>query len=168
MGIVSLTLLLTFGAELLLGALGKDATLTGRTEVWTAIERQLVGREWTGFGYGAIWDHTSRWAPLAWIEHDAGFRPVHAHNGWLEVWLGFGLIGVIVWGAYLLETWIRTLIATYRPSSGTGAYLALPTLCMFTLMTFSESIVINYNDLRWVMFTAIAVKLAAPKAWLKR
>jgi len=43
-----------------------------------------------------------------------------------------------------------------------GALLAVPLLVVYTLMTLTESVGLVYNDMRWVMFVAVAVKLAWP------
>jgi O-antigen ligase len=148
-----------FASDLLFGLLGKDATLTGRTKIWSAILRQINERPWSGFGYAAIWDETDQWGPLAWITKDAGFRAHHAHNSWLEQWLAIGVPGLAAWAGFYLQTLVGNVVALYRDR---GAYLALPFFVVYSLMTLTESIAVVYNDMRWVIFVALAVKLAMP------
>jgi O-antigen ligase len=150
-----------FASDYVFGLLGKDATLTGRTEIWSAVMRQINERPWQGFGYAAIWDETDRWGPLAWITHDAGFRAHHAHNSWLEQWLAMGVPGLVAWSALYLQTLVANIVSLYRQA---GAYLALPFFVVYSLMTLTESIAVVYNDMRWVIFVALAVKLALPDA----
>jgi len=119
--------------------------------------RQINERPWQGFGYAAVWDDTGAWGPLAWIVHDSGFRPHHAHNSWLEQWLALGLPGLIAWAAFFLQALVANIVALYRDK---GAYLALPFFVVYALMTLSESIAVQYNDMRWAIFVALAVKLA--------
>jgi exopolysaccharide production protein ExoQ len=147
---------MVFASDAVFGLLGKDATLTGRTRLWAAIMRQIDERPWQGFGYGAVWDETGRWGPLAWITHDAGFVAHHAHNSWLEQWLSLGVIGLAAWGCAYLQTLGANIVALYR---NRGACLALPFFVVYSLMTLTESIVMIYNDMRWVLFVAFAVKL---------
>ena len=148
-----------FASNQLLALLGKDATLTGRTDVWTPVIRQAQLRPWTGYGYGAVWDDQTIWGPLAWISKEAKFVARAAHDSWLEIWLGLGYIGLIAWAAYFLETWVRAILALYRIR---GAYLALPVLVIFSLTMITESEVLNYNDFVWLLFAIIAVRLAVP------
>ena len=74
-GLMLIGAVIFFASDVVFGLLGKDATLTGRTQIWAAIMRQIDQRPWLGYGYAAIWDEpTGQWGPLAWIVHDAGFR----------------------------------------------------------------------------------------------
>jgi len=152
---------LYFASDAFFALIGKDATLTGRTKVWAAVLPQIQTRPWTGFGYGAVWSDKTIWGPLAWISKRAGFVALHAHNSWLEIWLGVGYIGLGLWALYFIETWMRALIAAYRRP---GGYFALPFMVVFSLMTLTETVVAVYNDFIWVIFVAVAVKLACPSA----
>jgi O-antigen ligase len=156
-GAALLAAFLLFAADVFLELLGKDATLTGRTKIWAAVMRQIEERPWTGFGYSAVWDDKSGWGPLAWITKDAGFKAQHAHNSWLEQWLGMGFAGLIAWALFYGQTLIAALVAVFRDK---GAYLALPFLVIYSLVSLTESIAVSYNDLRWAIFVALAVKLA--------
>jgi O-antigen ligase len=150
-----------FASDAVFAVLGKDATLTGRTKIWAAVMRQIDERPWQGYGYAAIWDETDRWGPLAWITHDAGFRAHHAHNSWLEQWLSLGVPGLAAWAAFYLQTLVANIVALYREK---GAFLALPFFVVYSLTSLTESIAVVYNDMRWVIFVAFAVKLALPDA----
>ncbi|HEX5377108.1 MAG TPA: O-antigen ligase [Phenylobacterium sp.] len=159
LGLVMLGGFALFASDLFFEILGKDATLTGRTRIWAAIMRRIAERPWTGYGYGAVWNETGAWGPLAWIVKDAGFKPQHAHNAWLEQWLGLGLGGLIAFVLMYLQAAGTAVVAVYRHK---GAYLALPFLIVYSLMSLTESVAVTYNDFRWVIFVAIAVKLAWP------
>lgn len=156
-GFVLMVMFVLFASDVFFSILGKDATLTGRTEIWTAAFRQIEQRPWAGYGYAAIWSDTSGWGPLAWIVHDAKFKPNHSHNSWIEQLLGMGIIGLTAWGFFYLQTMSLALVAVYRER---GALLAFPFLIVFTLVSLTESIAVVYNDFRWALFVALAAKLA--------
>lgn len=146
-------------SNLVLAVLGKDATLTGRTLIWAAVMNQIELRPWLGYGYGAVWTDKSHWGPLPWIIKETGFRPQHSHNSWIEQWLWLGLVAlggwILLWG----QTLVASIVAVYREK---GAYLALPFILVYSLISITESVAMTYNDLRWVVFVAIACKLAYP------
>jgi len=156
-GVVLLVLFLLLASDVFFAILGKDATLTGRTQIWTAAMRQIEQRPWLGYGYAAVWSDKSGWGPLAWIVHDAKFTPQHAHNSWIEQWIGIGLFGLGAWGLFYLQTMALALVAVFRDR---GALLAFPFLIVYTLVSLTESIAVVYNDFRWVIFVALAAKLA--------
>lgn len=146
-------------SNVVLAALGKDATLTGRTQIWAAVMRRIQDRPWLGYGYGAVWDNTSPWSPLAWIIKQAGFRPAHSHNSWLQQWLDLGVPGLIAWALYFIEACTRAIVSLYRSP---GAYLAVPFLLVYAMTSLTESIAVIFNDCRWLFFVAIAARLALP------
>ena len=80
-------------------ALGRDPTLTGRTALWDQVLRMTVN-PWFGAGFESFWlgERLERlWATYWW-------HPNQAHNGYLEVFLNLGWLGVallsfvIAWG----------------------------------------------------------------------
>jgi len=148
-----------FAADAVFDLLGKDATLTGRTKIWAAAMNQIELRPWLGYGFGVVWDDLGPWSPHAAMAAQAGFTAQHAHNSWIEQWLGMGLVGLAAFGLFYFQTLFMALLALFRDK---GAYLAVPFLIVFTLMTITESVAVTYNDFRWVLFVAIAVKLAWP------
>ncbi len=159
-GVGLLGFLVSFAPQSLLGLLGKDATLTGRTRIWAAVLRQIATRPRTGFGYGAVWtDHTG-WGPVYWVVKQYGARPAYAHNGWLDLWLGLGVYAVWTGAALLVITWISTLVVTFRRSD---AYIALPLVAMFTLDNLTESSILFYNTLGWVLLVIVATRLLCPE-----
>jgi O-antigen ligase len=145
--------------DLFLGALGKDATLTGRTKIWAAVWRLIQARPLLGYGYSAVWTNSSVWGPLQWVAKEAGFAPQHAHNSWLEQWLGLGEVGLVAWSMLFVSVAAKSLWAVYRRD---GGLLVFPYLVVFSLMSLTESTVMVYNDMRWVIFVAFAVRLSIP------
>jgi O-antigen ligase len=75
----------------LLDAMGRDTTLTGRTELWAHI-LQIKVNPWFGVGFESFW--LGDRAKHFWELYD--WRPNQAHNGYLEVFLNLGSIGVVL------------------------------------------------------------------------
>jgi exopolysaccharide production protein ExoQ len=160
-----LAALVALAPDVPLALLGKDATLTGRTRIWAAVLRQIHLRPNTGYGYGAIWSDTSGHGPVAWIITQIELRPTYAHNGWLDLWMALGIYAVWLCAAMLAVTWAVAIWATYRRRD---AYLALPMVAMFTLNNLTESQLLAYNEIVWMLFVMVATRLAAPDALAHR
>ncbi len=158
-GVGALTAGIIFAPDLFLGLLGKDATLTGRTKIWSAVLRLIGEQPWRGYGYAAVWSDDSGHGPLAWIVKQAGYKPEHSHNGWLEQWLGMGYVGLGAWALCWLTTLIQSLWAVFTRR---GALFAFPLMVVYSLMILTESIAVAYNDLRWMLFVIVASRLALP------
>jgi exopolysaccharide production protein ExoQ len=82
-------------AEDAVGLLGRDLTITGRTEIWSMALDAVMQRPVLGYGYGAFWHEDGPieaariWALLYW--------PVpNAHNGVLDMALGLGSVGAVI------------------------------------------------------------------------
>lgn len=155
--VIGVGLLIATETDLVLELLGKDATLTGRTEIWSGIMDQMSDHPWRGFGYGAVWDDPGFTGPKAWIGHQAHFLPANAHSGWLEIYIALGLGGVILFALWLVQIWAQSLWAAY---ASPGGWLALPMMISYTITMMSESIAMNWHELRWVIVVAVALKLA--------
>ena len=72
----------------------KDVTLSGRTVLWDTLGTFIRQKPWLGYGYGSFYSGEAREANLLWQVHD--WSPVHSHNGYIQLWLNLGLIGLLV------------------------------------------------------------------------
>ncbi|GAA5039741.1 O-antigen ligase family protein [Microbacterium fluvii] len=91
-----------------LGLLGRDTTLTGRTDIWEAAVLAWQTRPWLGVGWGSF----SSDSTLAAIQEGLyGWVRDHAHNGFIQVLTELGLVGIIVLAWTLLLILARSLRA---------------------------------------------------------
>ena len=94
--------------DALLDLIGKDRTLTGRTEIWDFVMRMIADRPILGWGYLAFWTPSNPFAvELSNIVH--WFVP-QAHNGLLEIALHLGLVGAVAF----ISLWAHTLVLAIR------------------------------------------------------
>ena len=114
LGVVLLTLLLLIAPvaavnpDALFDLIGKDSTLTGRTDIWGYAIPYIYQRPLLGWGYAAFWSTKN---PAAWeIANTLRWYAPEAHNGLLELLLSGGLIGT-AWFIYL---WVRTFRLSLR------------------------------------------------------
>lgn len=103
--------------------LGRDATFTGRTYIWHAVE-QVSGREPVfGYGWGGVWGGS-------WVEKYvnglAGFRVPHAHSGYLDLRVQLGFVGLALVIFILLSLLFNGSRAYFQ--SDESAYILVPIL----------------------------------------
>jgi exopolysaccharide production protein ExoQ len=137
-------------------ALGKDPTLTGRTEIWASLGRLSDKHPWLGYGYKAFWTPTS--VPARVVRHEAGWDVPTAHNGWLDLLIQLGWTGVIAFGLILLTGLGAAAIRGARLNDG---FFSLIMLGLFSVLILSESFILAQNTLIWPLFCgAFAVATA--------
>ena len=145
--------------EFILEALGKDPSLTGRTEIWEAINRFSEKRPLTGYGYSAFWGLHSD--PANYIRVQNQWDVPSAHQGWLEVliqlgWIGVWSVGVVV-VIGVMGSFVRLPVAGRQEGFWAAGYLAA-----FLLLSLSESVLLRHQELPWVLFMAVLARVFAP------
>jgi exopolysaccharide production protein ExoQ len=116
--------------EFIVASLGRDMTFTGRTEVWQ--ELLNVGTDpLLGTGFMSFWDDEFFQGKLPyWVAHSA-------HNGYIEVYLAGGIIGIAVLTVMLLGTGAR--INRALASGSNYAAVRFSIFVMMLVANFSES-----------------------------
>ena len=100
--VLPVALVAIFGQGPLLEILGKDPTLTGRTEIWTLVMPDIFQRPLLGWGYAAFWTTNN---PTAWkISDSVHWWVPQAHNGVLEILLSVGLVGAVFYIVLIVRT----------------------------------------------------------------
>src|SRR5436190_1376122 len=89
-------------------AMGRDSTLTTRTQLWRDLLRISVD-PWVGTGFESFW--LGERAKALWRTH--WWHPNQAHNGYLEVFLNLGWIGVILLG-FVIAWGFRNVVGAVR------------------------------------------------------
>ncbi|MGJ3249864.1 MAG: O-antigen ligase family protein [Elainellaceae cyanobacterium] len=156
-GIMSLWLIANL-ENIVVNQLGKDLTLTGRTDIWNAAIHMIQQRPWLGYGYGAFW--LGEYGPSEYIIRATGWDEIpHSHNGFIDLCLNIGLLGVITFttGIFLnIVSAIKRLRFTRDPMM----LWALVALSFIFLSNLSESEILKHNSFFWVLY--VATVLARP------
>jgi O-antigen ligase len=87
--------------------IGKDPTLTGRTEIWAYVIRDIWMKPLLGWGYFGFWYLTN---PAALEISDAVHWVVpQSHNGLLEWLLNIGVLGTALFALILIRIFVLAL-----------------------------------------------------------
>lgn len=129
----------------LVASLGRNPTLTGRTTIWPKLIN-LVSHPLVGVGYESFWLGSR--LQKVWVITQ-GLKINEAHNGYVEIFITLGWIGVALLGV-LIATGYRNVIVAYRRDPYAGglriAWFLAPLITGFTEATF------RMMGLTWIVF----------------
>jgi len=148
--------LLAVGWQDALLALGRDPTFTNRTRIWQLALEYIAKRPWFGYGFGAFWREQSADAQIFWVA--LGFKTPHAHNSWLEMALGIGVVGAGIAALGWLAAFYRTLRVVAAPHAEHVAF-CFALLAAIFFENLSEYEFFRPGRLMWALFVAILVYL---------
>ena len=135
----------------LMRIMGRDPTLSGRTAIWKQVVHFLAQRPFFGYGYDAFWRGMT--GPSAQIDSAVHFIVEHAHNGFLEIGLELGGVGLVLFAMSWLRG-ARRLWALWR--SGPPDRIAFPLVFLVLLLLYDldENTLLIYNGLFWPLYVA--------------
>jgi exopolysaccharide production protein ExoQ len=117
--LVAAVAMVLVGRESAAQALGRNANLTGRTDIW-AVVIPLVSNPLLGAGFESFWlnprVHEKLWEAIP------GLPLNEAHDGYIEVYLNLGWIGVSLIVLILFDGY-RRAVKAFRQDPGIGALL---------------------------------------------
>ena len=149
--------MLIFAPDFTFGLIGKERTLTGRTEIWAGLIESIKVHPWLGNGYGVYW--LDPLGPSYYVRLNLEWGIPSAHNGWIETWLSIGAVGVGLFALFFLLTVILAFDRLRK--GGTETYWVILSTVMFFAFSMSESTILQQNDLSWAIFVATSAKLFA-------
>lgn len=116
----------------LVQTLGRDSTFTGRTAIWSAA-LPLVPNPILGAGFESFWMGPR----LSSVERSIHQDINQAHNGYIEIYLNLGWIGVLLLGVLLVRGYVNIVAAVHRQAEGSTLMLAY--FVVATMYNFSEA-----------------------------
>lgn len=137
--------------------LGRDSTLTGRTYLWALVLPAILKHPILGYGYDTFW--TGLQGDSQEIRVAAGWMVVASDNGFLDLCLSLGAIGVCV---FLCVFALSFRKAVNYIGSGPGSIGLWPItyLTFFLLHSVYESTLLRRGTLSFLIFAVITTALA--------
>lgn len=119
---------------------GKDPTLTGRTEIWALVLSQNINDLITGVGFQSFWI-PEKLSKIILFQY---WMPNQSHNGYVDMMLEIGLVG--------LTLFIALVYSLFKEVSfkDNGLWVSIVTFVL--LLNFSESTLIRPHHFTNVMF----------------
>jgi O-antigen ligase len=134
---------------------GRDSTMSGRLDIWSAVVPKIMAHPWLGYGYSSFWLGTEGqassdlWSMLHW-------NVPHSHNGFFDLAEELGVVGLGIFIAGFIMSANRGL----RWARNQQALIGLWPLTYLSFMLFfnlSEGSILRQDNLFWVLYVATFV-----------
>jgi exopolysaccharide production protein ExoQ len=122
---------------------GRDSTFTGRTEIWESLLAAGGRQPFLGAGYGSFW-----------INPSTTIQVNQAHNGYLDVFLDLGTVGIVLLGFFLLHFY-RSFLSKLT-TDFSWACFGIGFLFMALLHNLSESSLVRGTAHIWTLLLYLA------------
>jgi exopolysaccharide production protein ExoQ len=157
---IILYLLITSNAEQAVGALGKDLTLTGRTNFWPLVLDKIWERPWLGYGFGAFWQGLD--GPSAYVWNASAFKAPNSHNGYLDLCTELGFVGLSLYVTAFITSFQKAL-TNIRRMKTPDTFWPILIFGMIILSNLTESALVLQNNFLWVMQVSIFFSISLPQ-----
>ncbi len=137
------------GAPVILNLLGRDATLTGRTEIWTLLLQSVGKRPLLGYGYAGFW--TGLTGESGFVQMSMRWVFSYAHNGYLEVLLQLGYAGLFLLGVLFVRA-VRHAAACFAHAASPAVHWYAGLLFLTVLYNFDEETLLFPHQLTSLLF----------------
>lgn len=147
-------------AQAILGAAGRDFTFTGRTELWAFLLQMIQKHPLFGYGYSAFWlgwkgESARVWSLFAW-------QPTYAHNGYLQLGLDLGFLGLSVFVLGFLIYFARALTWARANQTVEGMF-PLAYLTFLLPYNVTDSIILQQNNIFWVLYVSTVISMVVQR-----
>jgi exopolysaccharide production protein ExoQ len=159
-GIIACGVLIDFfteNAAVLLPSLGRDGTLTGRTEIWNMVFSFIYAQPLLGYGYSAFW--LGGQSASGMISTIVRWAVPHSHNGFLDLWLDLGAVGFTLF-ILSMGLALRDALLWTRATRGRAALWPLAYLSFMILYNLTESAILKQNSIFWVLYVSTSASLS--------
>jgi O-antigen ligase len=138
-------------------AVGKDPTLTGRTEIWSGVITSALKRPILGYGYQGFFNGLQ--GESANMSLKGGLVANASHNGFLDVFVTLGGVGLLLVLVSFARAFINALACFSKERSPYFSWF----ICIVFLMivaNIDEKAMMVPNDLIWVFYVIACLGLA--------
>jgi len=153
-------LLVVIGAALkydnVVEALGRDPALTGRPVLWGLVLGAVQDKPYLGYGYEAFWRGYEGRAGEIWSQIRS-FQ-FYSHNGFLEVLLGLGLMGLISI-LIALTFFAKNALRVLREQKTLDTFWPWAFFLYLLASNLTEANLMRSNTLPWLLYTITALSL---------
>ena len=155
-GVLPLVIVAISNFKELMYLVGKDPTLTGRTRIWNAVLVSAMKRPLLGYGYKAFWNGLQGESGNVLLANGWSFD--QGHNGYLEVLLGFGALGLGVVLYSLIKAFRNALPCVFARNFYLSWCVCI--VLLIAIHAMDEQTLAAPNNLGWILYIVASIGLA--------
>ena len=144
-------------ADEILLTLGRTSSLSGRIPLWQLVWDEITKRPILGYGFTAFWNSWEGERVSDTVAWDVAVP--HAHNGFLEIWLGLGIIGLVMLLLSLIRNF-RLALGAARHHSNVEYSWPLLLLIFTVLYNLTENSMLGVNSMPWMAYACVSFWLS--------
>ncbi len=154
---VCILIVATQQVEFLTNLAGKTSTFSGRTFLWVNLLEESRNKPLLGYGYNGFW---LGWeGPSARIWQLRTWLPRHAHNGYLDVLLDLGWVGLSAFVIHFLMILLAALKWLRRHPTFDNLW-PMFFLVYILITNATRSLILTQNSLVWILYTTISLTIS--------
>lgn len=144
--------------ELSFSLVGRRSDLTDRLPLWQGALSAIADHPWLGYGYNVFWE-ADKGLAFSYIGPYLNWDSPHAHNGFIELALNLGLVGVAVLLANLViaakRVWWQAAASPEMPRD-----IGLLILLLLIMMNLTEVSLVQANSIIWLLYVWFMLRSA--------
>ena len=150
------TYLFTMHSARVFYLLGRNSSLSGRTDLWAAAWAAILRHPLLGYGFDTFWASLGGEALDTRVA--AGWMAQRSDNGFLDLGLGLGMLGTLLF-LFLFAVAFRGAIVYLGSKRQPIGLWPITYLCFFLIHNMSESTLITRGDFPTLLFVMITTSL---------
>jgi O-antigen ligase len=132
---------------------GRDTTLTGRTDLWKELIKIGTENPIFGVGYGGFWIGNlghNLWQTFGW-------KPGQGHNGFIDVYVELGILGIVILAFVILATY-KNILKSFKVNYEYGTFRMI---FYFVILFYNstESSFTKPSSFLWFLFLLLAIEI---------
>jgi O-antigen ligase len=128
--------------------------MTGRLELWKAVVEAIGQKPILGFGFSGFWMGASAGSDT--VQRQILWSPLYSHNGYLEIALSLGLVGLFLAILFLTQGFRRAWVRGHTGDSP-HRFWPLALLLFVAIHNLGECSIAWQNSLEWSVCVATIV-----------
>lgn len=136
----------------LASSIGRDSTLSGRTAIWHQVWVAILKHPVAGYGFSAFWQGMKGESYNVILA--LRFVIFHAHNGFLEIWLELGGVGLAFFLLSYVRAWRKLWLLLQSPQIGNTLWM-LFVMVLIGLYDIEENSLLVFNGMFWILYVAV-------------